>query len=181
MGWGNREVEIKLQVLNDFTFNQVSSQLRDFYGDICDRIISGASKDIYFKAPRASKADFVRVRYGTRDELSQITLKYSDRGTNKNRVEIDVEVSDPDQAEVLLKYCLGKPVGKIKKKYHVYFLNDYDNVSCYQIDGDDRVFIEIEAKTRKKVDKLRKELTSTFLDLKVINKSLYQLFLKEAS
>lgn len=161
------------------SLSYVNRELLDAYGDVFENIISGHSKDIYFNAPKDARADFVRVRFGTDDEESQLTLKFSDRKHNKNRIEFDLDITDPKKAVSMLSYCFGKPAGEIKKRYHVYFFNKYDNISVYQIDGDKRVFIEIEATTPKKLARLYRNLRAHCpgLQMTTVDQSLFQLFL----
>ena len=178
MGYKNREIELKLVIRPNVSLSYIKNRLYDIYGQTAEKIITGHSKDVYFRAPKGAKADFVRVRYGVKNEASQITIKHTDRKSNKNRVEIDLPIGNPRQAEVLLKRLVGRPVGEIKKRYHVFFLGPNDNISIYQIDGDGRVFVEIEGTSAKKVFKMWTYLkTHLGLEMDLVKKSLFQLFL----
>jgi len=177
VGHKNREIELKLEVLNVKSLAEVSSQLEKVFN--YRKTVKGKSRDLYWKATEKSKADFVRLRLYP-DSSPQVTVKYTDKGSNFDRVEIDLNVDNAKNAVELINSLFGKPTGSIYKEYQVYFLDKEDtNISVYQIKNDPRVFIEIEARTKKKVLDLSKSLKTYFPKLKTkkVNQSLYQLFL----
>lgn len=184
MGYQNREIEIKLEVLGVIKMNEVVRKLGCVFDeDRCERIIAGASKDTYFTPPAGAKADFMRVRYGhKKGDQSYFTIKYTDKGGNVDRVEKDVPIKDPDLMVSVLKDIHGEPRGSIYKKYKVYFLSDeFETISVYQIKDDSRVFIEIEATSHAKMNKLVEEVVNLLpYQLKKSDQSLYQIFLGSA-
>lgn len=181
MGFRNREIEVKLEVMSKDSLADLRRDIYRAYHDDCSQIINGYSKDVYFGTP-GLKGDFARVRYGRKGELSQLTVKYTDKNLN-DRVEIDVPTNNPKAAEAFCRQLFGPPDGEIKKKYHVYFLNSHSNIAIYQIKNDPRVFVEIEATTRKRVDNILNVFQKKFPDLKLkqSTKSLYQLFVVPAA
>lgn len=159
MGYKNREIEWKLLTEGATTMapvDRVVHSVLKSHIPFCKPIIKGCAADTYFCPPEEARADFVRVReldepdeHGCR---AQITLKYSDKDGNVNRVEIDLGVSDPEQAIRLLTYMLGDPLGRVTKHYTVYFLeNVHTTVSVYKVMKDKRVFVEVEATSAKRV------------------------------
>jgi adenylate cyclase class IV len=180
MGYKNRELEVKLLASTDK------------YKLVCERILAsivnmdfecliGKATDLYWPAPEAGGADFVRLRRranGSSD--GQITLKSTDRGDIVNRVEIDLEVDNYTQAKVLMTTLHGKETASVTKRYTVYFLEDRDtNISVYQITGDKRVFLEVEAKTVKRLKELLDIVYSSDHDLIRVKSSVYNMFVQK--
>jgi adenylate cyclase class IV len=181
MGHKNREIEIKLRVEGAKSIDQVSAKFGQFLdlNNAKVRVIENKSSDIYFKSPENSKADFVRVRYNP-NGLSEMTVKSQDKGNNFDRVEIDLKILSAEQGIALLTRLLGKPAGKITKRYRIYFLDHNDtNISIYQISGDKSVFIEIEARTKSKVLALAKVIQVLLpWPCTTVTESLYSLYIK---
>lgn len=175
MGYKNREIEKKFVTPNT-TLDTATSQIKGIIEYKSE--ISEASRDLYWQSPEAGKVDFIRLRYFP-DGSGQLTIKHSDRGSNVNRVEIDVVVKDPDQAKKFLEYLYGDATGSIFKHYNVLFLDDDDHttISIYRVRGDQRIFVEVEAKTQAKVDQLQRSIEKV-MTLEHQTKSLYQLFVE---
>lgn len=183
MGYKNREIEVKLLMQNVASMKAVDKHLQEMFPDPEDLII-GKSKDVYFFPPEGSKADFARVRFFPDRDGGQMTIKWSDKGNNVDRVEIDVEVSDCDQAVSFLEAFTGqKASGVINKRYIVYFLDKRDTtVSLYQVVNDSRVFLEVEARRMEKVDKLLEDIKKHIpYSAERVNKSLFQLFVEKSA
>lgn len=181
MGFMNREIERKFIVKDVAQMKTVNNYLDRTYSDP-EEVIIGKSKDVYFNPPNDSKADFARVRFFPDSKKGQLTLKSSDKGNNVNRIEIDVEVEDADQAVEFCKALLNRePSGIINKRYIVYILDKRDTtVSLYQIVGDSRVFLEVEARTLDKVDKVLAEIKKDLpYELESVGKSLFQIFVEK--
>lgn len=188
MGWKNREVEKKFVLkklqgtgLNK-TYQEAASIVRGILKGITRELADG-SRDYYWES-KGLNADFVRIRMNPQDDekntySGQLTLKHADRkGSNFNRVEIDVELGDVGQGRKFLEYLMGEPLGYIHKDYTVFFLeDDHTTVSVYRVRGDSRVFLEIEAKTQAEVDSIAKDIGST-IEIEYEPKSLYQLFME---
>ena len=148
MGFLNREIELKLVAKGQTSLEQVADLIASKIR--AKKTLAGFSKDIFWKAPHGRK-DFVRLRYLDGGK-AQVTLKRIDKGDNFDREEIDLEVQDPDQARELLSSLLGEPLGAVKKTYKVFWTDTKDTtISVYKVNGDARIFIEIEARSRKKV------------------------------
>lgn len=162
--------------------NDVVKLLNAVYDeDRCERIIVGASKDVYFTPPRDAKADFMRVRFGAnKGDQSYFTIKYTDREDNLNRVEKDVPIADPKLMCDVLTDIHGPAKGEIHKRYKVYFLSEeHDTISVYQIKGDSRVFVEVEATSETKMQKCLDEVAKCLpFPMTRSTKSLFQLFLR---
>lgn len=162
MGYKNREIEWKLLTEGATSMPPVDRTVHEILkknGSFCKPIIEGCAADTYFQPHEDMRADFVRVReLDEPDEhgcMAQITLKHSDKNGNVNRVEIDLGVSSAEQAVKLLTYMLGDPLGRVTKRYTVYFLeNIHTTVSVYKVFRDKRVFVEVEALSLKRVTEI---------------------------
>lgn len=185
MGFKNREIEVKLWAKGATTYNTmcnfVEAAVQSFYPkyDIEDDLVVGNATDIYWPAPRDGMGDFVRLRKTAKG--GQITLKSTDKGNNVDRVEIDLEVHDYKQAKELMLALHGKPKATVTKKYQVYFLeNQFTNVSVYQVKGDDRIFVEVEAKTKTRVKEIIQALMAAPKrpsdEFVWIQSSIYEMF-----
>lgn len=186
MGYRNREVELKLLVDGHSTMASVERAIRPLLSELTDQqarpVVVGCAADTYWAAPDESPADFIRLRIldeeDARGNPAQITLKSSDKGSNINRIEVDLGVSDHSQANKLLTLMLGDPLGQVTKRYTVFFLEDiHTTVSVYKVMKDKRIFVEVEATTLKRV----KEITKILMDqggLKFtrIPQSLFEMF-----
>ena len=143
--------------------------------------IEGNASDLYWHTPASSDGDFVRIRRLGKDR-AQITMKSTDMEDITNRVEVDVEIEDYHQGLTLCKGLFGEPIESVKKKYHVYLLENEDTtVSVYQVSKDKRVFIELEARGVSRVRKLTKSLMDFCEDdeFKWIKSSVYDMFVEK--
>lgn len=146
-------------------------------------VIYGHLGDRYWRAPNASKADFFRLRRRNTSGGGQFTVKGTDRGDNINRIEMDLDVDDYDQMSKQLTVLFGEPIEEVRKRYHVFFLENSDvNVSVYQVDNDQRIFVEIEATAKKRLKDLVK-LTEKHLgsELLQVGSSIYDMFVVKAA
>lgn len=177
MGYKNREVEWKL-IVDGQSMAAVDKIVSGVFKEQCRPKVTGCASDIYWDSPEDSDADFVRLRMldePTPERAAQITLKSQDKGNNVNRIEVDLDVSDPRQANTLLSIMLGDPLGQITKKYYVYFLeNEHTTVSIYKIVKDKTVFVEVEGINLKRVKQLTKELIDG--GIKFVGRSELSLF-----
>jgi adenylate cyclase class IV len=177
MGYRNREIEKKFEIKNGWRYDATAKTVKCCLRKLIKKIIHGDSTDIYFNTPKSIKADFARVRMMPHGE-AQMTVKHSDKGSTTNRVEIDVDVKDPAQAIAICTQFFGLPARSVRKRYSVFFLDKKDtNVSIYKVQGDHRIFLEIEARDIKKVERITKKLKKA-IDLHHEKKSIYQLFVK---
>lgn len=185
MSYRNREIEIKLLARNAKSIKEVDTWIKAKLAEEkrCRPIIVGSATDIYWAAPDDSEADFVRVReLDDADEnglMHQMTLKYSDKGSNINRVEVDVPIGNKTRAEKFLTYLLGDPLGQVTKDYTVHFLEDeHTTISVYQIIKDPRVFVEVEGKSLRRVKELITQISGMFEYVRV-QQSLFQMFVEK--
>jgi adenylate cyclase class IV len=179
VGYKNREIELKLLAKNIKSIEDVAKKIEKVFN--YKKTVCGKSKDVYWDPIKGCKADFVRLR-NYPESWPEVTVKYTDRGSNFDRVEIDLSVESSKNATEIMKSLLGNPRGSITKEYQVYFLDDKDtNISVYKIEKDSRIFIEIEARTKKKVLEVKNSLLKYIpeLELSVIEKSLYEIFLNK--
>lgn len=176
MGYRNREIEKKYvasKVSMEDAIKLVGEVLEDW-----ESILHDASKDFYWDLPKGVTGDFVRLRYMP-EGSGQLTVKHADRNDNTNRVEIDVEVTEPDQGKALLTHLFGDATKSVHKEYYVFFLENKDTtISIYRVRGDKRIFIEIEARTLDRVNKLEK-LIGAAIEMNREPRSLYQIFVRE--
>jgi adenylate cyclase class IV len=179
VGHQNREIELKLVVDNAKSIDEVAKKIEKVFN--YKKTLRGKSKDVYWDPIRGSKADFVRLR-NYPESWPQVTVKYTDKGSNFDRVEIDLSVESAKNATEIMKSLLGKPSGSVTKEYQVYFLDNKDtNISVYKIEKDSRIFVEIEARSKKKVLDIKKSLNKYIpeLGLSLVEKSLYELFVNK--
>lgn len=180
MGFQNREFEIKGWTKRSSmrsVVESVRSLLSKEYEEYTEIVNSGT--DLYWQLPKNVGGDFLRLRK-LKEKLSEITVKHQDRGTVRDRVEIDLPVIDHKQAESLLSYLLGPSAAKVTKRYHVFILgNQHETVSVYQVTGYPGVFVESESR-RGRLAQERFDLLSSAIEggLKTMNKSLYALIVK---
>ena len=184
MGAHNREIEIKLVVEGIKTLPPVVGKVQALWETMTEEgeVLVGNASDFYWNTPKKSPADFARLRKRSKGSGGgQLTIKSTDKEDNIDRVEIDLDVDDHAQAYAYMVGLMGEPVARVAKKYHVFFLEDeHTNISVYQIKNDDRVFVEIEAKTLKRVIQiLNKVIESTGYDYKWVKSSIYNMFVQQ--
>lgn len=182
MGFKNREIEVKMLATGVRTLQTMVQRVERQLADSEPDIIIGNAGDLYWPAPRDGQGDFVRLRrLSNASNKGQITLKSTDKGDNVDRVEIDLPQEDYKQAKVLMVALHGKPREEVIKKYHVYILENEDTtVSVYQVRNDDRVFVEVEARTRKRVKEIIKDLMADNLtEYQWVQSSVYDMFVQK--
>ena len=192
MGYKNREIEVKMVVMHGQmpykSMSDINKVISIHYAQSRFKYIEGFSADTYWnKINNPHKVGFFRIRE-MEDGTCQLTVKEQDKGNNYDRIEIDVGSYDsPEQAILLMTQLLGPSLGVIKKKYYVHILDsDHEEkptISVYQIKGDNRVFVEIEAHSSKEVERLKAEVTSILnsyfrVHLEVETNSLFSIFIK---
>ena len=192
MGYKNREIEVKMVVVDgERPYNLMSGinkSISNHFSSLRLKYIEGFSADTYWnKVNNTDKIGFFRIRE-MEDGSCQLTVKEQDKGNNYDRIEIDLMSHDkPKQAILLMTQLLGPHLGVIKKKYYVHVLDsDHEEkptVSIYQIKGDNRVFVEIEAHSVKEVERLKEEVAEILkfsfgVHLEVETNSLFAIFIK---
>ncbi len=179
MGYKNREIELKLQLVSGQTYNQLKKVLGTYTESEHSFTVVGKAADYYWTIK--SNADFLRLRRQNNGIGGILTFKGTDKATNFNRIEYDLDVSDFKQALDMHTYAFGAP-REVFKKYHVFFTgeNEHDNFSVYQVSSDPekRIFLEIEAVTAMKVHEMLGGLSLAHPEFKfdVVPYSIYQMF-----
>lgn len=186
MSYRNREIESKLLVMNS-SLGEVNTVLESLFGDRKSRLLFGSSVDTYWTITDPSvDADFIRMR--ERDGIRQITVKGKDRGTNLDRLEIDVDsTSEVSKITRLLSAAHGKPAGKIGKTYYVYWLegqSEHTTICCYSVDvpgGYPHTVVEVETTTKSYMLKLEAQVLEAFTRLGYVIErapgSLFEMFI----
>lgn len=186
MSYRNREIESKLLVYNT-SLDQVNKILADLFGDRKSRLLFGSSVDTYWTiADQSVDADFIRMR--ERDGIRQITVKGRDRGTNLDRLEIDVDsTSDVGKITRLLTAAHGPSAGRIGKTYYVYWLtgeSEHTTICCYSVDvegGYPHTVVEVETTSTEKMLGLEAQVVAEFrrreYTIERAPGSLYEMFI----
>jgi hypothetical protein len=176
MGFRNREIEIKMLVKGCKSLLDLEKICISIFSPM--HIIKDSRTDYYWPAPAT---DFVRVRQMEKNKngRGQMTVKKTDKGCNFNRLEIDLDILNVNQAIRLKTAEYGMSPKKLKKRYVILFLDNVEtNISIYQIYKDERIFVEIESRNAKKVNNLVKLLKKNLpFDLENVKKSLYDIFI----
>lgn len=186
MGYKNREIESKLIIKQkqggpSVNMKNVDKVLEKAFEDETENYVEGTSNDTYWKTPSGAPADFGRVREMSSGKC-MLTAKGKDKGDNLDRIEVDLDViGTPLQVTKFMENLLGTPGGTIRKTYGVYVLeNEHTTVSLYRVHGDDRVFVEVEARTKKRMlqmeDKVKRYLLESGFDSERSEKSLFEMF-----
>lgn len=183
MNTGNREIELKLQVL-DTDIDTVVSEVGCYLSQFGVSQIIGKGPDIYWEVPGGVRGDFLRVR--DRGVDREITVKARDRD-NLDRLEINVTSQDSMiQVMRLFNAALGNRSGRVVKKYYIYEMDGMEggNVCIYSLEVDKQyvgVFLEIEMRTADQVlyweRKVRGYLGAKGITTKRMPGSLYEMFI----
>jgi adenylate cyclase class IV len=151
MSYRNREIESKL-IVSGMTLNEVNEVLGSLFANSKSKMLFGSSVDTYWRIDNPDvDADFIRMR--ERDGIRQITVKGKDKGTNLDRLEVDVDsTSDVSKIVKLLTSAHGKPAGRIGKTYYVYWLgnSEHTTVCCYSLNFPDRTHLHIDGNTQER-------------------------------
>lgn len=179
MSFRNREIESKLLVEN-LSLAETNEILRSIFPDFT-RSVFGTSEDIYWTI-NGQEAQFIRLRRRD-DGVQEITVKARDRGTNLDRLEVDIlSNSSPDKVVRLLTAAFGQPHPPVKKTYWVYWVGEsqHDTVCCYQVGSE--VYIELETTSKSKLlvteSKVVGEFSRRVLSVRRAEGSLYEMYVK---
>lgn len=148
-----------------------------------NRMMYGQSSDTYWKiSDSKSKADFLRIRMRDRD--IEMTIKGKDKGTNTDRLEIDLLCTGSyKDTHKFASALYGESIGSITKNYYVFFLNFTDTISCYELTQPEygKIFVEVEASSKNKMLELEAQVREAFvregLRIEQAPGSLYEMFL----
>lgn len=168
MSYRNREIESKLIVF-DRNLGYVNVVLAQLFDKEKTRLLFGSSVDTYWTINNSEvDADFIRMR--ERDGIRQITVKGKDKGTNLDRLEIDIDsTTEVSKIMKLLTAAHGKPAGTVGKTYYVYWLgqSEYTTVCCYSVDGHNypHTIVEVETTSKDKMLELEAKVLDSFRNL----------------
>lgn len=129
----NREIESKWLV-KDTDLETVRSALESILNGSITKSIFESSTDIYWIPGFEAKAQFSRLRDG--NGIRQLTVKARDKGSNINRLEIDLDCTSPiDKIIAYQEALFGPAAGQVSKRYHVYWTmgNEHTSVSAYTV------------------------------------------------
>lgn len=165
-----RELEQKFVVDEPRTLQQLDR-------DVCAILRDPApyratSFDRFWKAPNV---DFLRLR----ENSHELTVKVTDKGSILDRIEENVVVKDLDTAVRLATLLFGEPL-KLVKTFSVWNTKlpdapSHGVVCLYQVEGDPRVFLEVEANDVETVDAMAAYMQRYF-KLRQEMRSLFQIF-----
>jgi len=182
MGHRNREIELKMLVPG--TYTHICEELDRILSDEKPQIRTGSSLDTYWTIHDGrAEAQFLRVR--ERDGIRQITAKGKDRGTNVNRIEVDIDsTSETHRIHRLLRCVLGKPAGVVQKVYKVWELeSEYDTVCAYEVLEPENklgMVIEVEARTEERMRELEMLVRGAIPGVQTAPGSLYELLIAKS-
>lgn len=186
MSYRNREIESKL-IVYDQPLGVVNDVLASLYGQEKTKLLFGSSTDTYWSITDPEvDADFIRMR--ERDGIRQITVKGKDKGTNLDRLEVDVDsTSEVSKISKLLSSAHGKPAGRIGKTYYVYWLgkSEHTTVCCYSVQPDiceyPHTIVEVETTSRDYMLELETQVIEAFrikeMKIERAPGSLYEMFI----
>lgn len=184
MSYRNREIESKLIVAGS-TLSLVNSRLEELFGQEKSKLLFGSSVDTYWRIDNPDvDADFIRMR--ERDGIRQITVKGRDKGTNLDRLEVDVDsTSDVSKITKLLNSAFGKSAGRVGKTYYVYWLSEHTTICCYSITDVtpqyDNIVVEVETTSMEKMLELEARVLTAFRAADIVVErapgSLYEMFI----
>lgn len=188
MGYKNREIEVKILLpVKGNLYEDCVKEIRRIFGGESDETVRSRSSDLYWKGRDAQS--FVRLRRmsSVKDDRGVITYKSQDRGCNFDRIEIDAPTSYR-QAHAFMMQAFGPALGEVEKRYDVFLMGERDehdeadaSVSVYQITGSPEIFVEIEARSKKKVEELVRKLATQgpWTGLVAVTTSLYAMFVQK--
>ena len=150
--------------------------------------IFGSSADTYWIPPMEAEAQFVRMR--ERDGIRQITVKARDKGSNINRLEVDVDsTSEVSKITRLLNALFGRSAGQISKTYHVYWPSEHEhtNVCAYSVIRDgtpiEHVIVEIETTSMQRLETMDEQIIPRLRDKGLVVDrapgSLFEMFIEK--
>jgi hypothetical protein len=154
--------------------------LKELDRDICAILqdhdpYRATSYDRFWRHPTV---DFIRLR----ENSSELTVKVTDKGTILDRIEENVVVDDLKTAARFANLLFGDPVILVKT-FSVWNTKlpgapAPGTVCLYQVKGDSRVFLEVEASDLETVDAMT-VFVDKYFDLTIETRSLFQIFFPE--
>jgi len=182
-----REIEKKWLVVSRGSYSRLEKRFVEWY--LKQRMVPPGSIlfaetiDDYWLTP--GKGDFVRLRSsrgrrlnGDKSSLKEITVKHKDKGSNLDRLEINVEVEKVLDTRALLRTVLGTPLGRIHKlKEAIIFDEDKVVASIAELE-DGRIWIEVEGPTVGSL-KEHDDLLNTMFALEREKRSFVEIYLEK--
>lgn len=126
------------------------------------------SRDVFWTFPGV---DFVRLRQNSRE----LTIKRTDKDTIEDRVEENLLVPSFRAGLRWAVATFGDPIGSLEKNFVVYYLPTFI-VALYQVTGDNRIFLEVEADAIGIVQEVERELREHLM-LDQQYRSLFQIMI----
>lgn len=180
----SREIEKKWKLQGE-TLGSVSKALLNScgYHEVkLDLILDCQTSDYYWSL---GQDRFLRLRdsWGLTSDgfsrvLKEVTLKKKDRGSNVDRLEYNLGISDSQTAYKIYTEVHGEPVGEITKKEFIVFTRDGAIISVAEIEGD--LYLEVEAKNESQVDQYAHFLLQPF-KYSWEERSLFEIYIREAA
>ncbi len=178
-----REIEKKWLVVSRGPWKRLEKRFVEWYLKQrlvpLSQVLFAETIDDYWLTP--GKGDFVRLRSskgqrlnGVKSTLKEITVKHKDKGSNLDRLEINVEVEKVLDTRALLKVVLGPSLGRVKKVQEAIIFDGDVVVSLAELE-DGRVWLEVEGPT---IASLREheDLLNTMFALEREKKNLFELY-----
>lgn len=160
------EIEKKFVVNNSETLDEVSKRLRElFHFSSC----VGKHVDSYYKPVNGLSSIRIRTGYN----VMQLTAK---RTVDGNKVREETEGYLDPSSKAPIEIILGNPIVTITKSFCKWLHSPSGcEISVAQIEGDARIFLEVEAKSMMMVDLVVARLKEV-LPLKPEKRSLFEIF-----
>lgn len=185
----NREIERKYLVDERWsleTLGHLVDSSLDLDGHEYVKIASCHTVDTYYAPPAASQIQFIRtrdsmgnMRDGEFRILKEVTIKQKDRGSNLNRLEINVQVGSVEAMKQVLELTLATArLGEIRKSEQVWFVKDAGHevvISTCHIGKD--LYIEVEGPSEELVTKYSEEFEQ-LIRLRRESRSLFEIYIE---
>jgi len=179
-----REIEKKWLVVSRGPYSRLEKRFVEWYLKQRmvppGKILFAETIDDYWLTP--GKGDFVRLRSsrgrrlnGDKSKLKEITVKHKDKGSNLDRLEINVEVEKVLDTRNLLKVVLGPSLGRVKKVTEAIVFDGDVVVSLAELE-DGRVWLEVEGPTLASL-KQHESLLNTMFALEREQKNLFEIYI----
>jgi len=176
-----REIEIKLLLESHLSLEQVSRTIMNYLvakHGLEFTLTKPNTVDVYWINTGGGPAEWVRLRRDLGFREGVLTTKFTDKGSNINRGELESTVWASTAYDVL-KSLFGKEAGILYKNSIMYVNSTLEtSVSVYQVDGSVRVYLEIEGPSLRAVNKLAKDFLdyADYTGVQIIGSSLYEMF-----
>lgn len=170
-----REVERKYEVVAPKTQSQLEQAIRSLG---CALEAMGTDVDTYWAPSPTGGIARHRSRMETVEEW--LTVKHKDKGTNEDRSETELELPQGGGKE-LLRSLLGPELGSVTKYFSKFYAFPSLEVAVYRVDGDPRIFLEVESKKGSLSDVITFESHLEAEEIKFFreHRSIYEMFIEK--